>query len=126
MKAWLVRERDNQCATVVFAETRGKARSIALNTEACEDADFCDIDVTRYKHMDKYYVDGKIEMDWYNAKDRIALVKDADFCCSDETIYNGINCDDCPAKEYCGKHEEIIEARDELAECLAEMQEETP
>ena len=25
MKAWLVREKDEFCATVVFAETRGKA-----------------------------------------------------------------------------------------------------
>ncbi len=26
MKAWLVREKDEFCATVVFADTRGKAR----------------------------------------------------------------------------------------------------
>ena len=126
MKAWLVRKRDEPCATVVFAETRGKAKSIAMGTEACEDADFLDIEVTRYKHMDKYYVDGKREMGWYNDKDRIALVKDAGFYCDDEGIYNGIVCDACPAKEYCFKYEEIIEARDDLAKCLAEMQEETP
>lgn len=29
MKAWLVREKDEFCATVVFAETRGKARALA-------------------------------------------------------------------------------------------------
>lgn len=126
MKAWLVRKRDEPYATVVFAGTRGKARSIAMHTEACEDADFCGIDVTRYQHMDKYYVDGKIEMDWYNAKDRIALVKDAGFYCVDEGIYDGYGCDVCPAKEYCGKYEEIIEAREDFAKCLAEMQEATP
>lgn len=30
MKAWLVRKKDEFCATVVFAETRGKARALAL------------------------------------------------------------------------------------------------
>lgn len=31
--------------------------------------------------MDKYYTPGKTEMDWYAAKDRIALVKDCGFIC---------------------------------------------
>ena len=44
MKAWLVREKDEFCATVVFAETRGKARSTALATDCCEDSCFCDIE----------------------------------------------------------------------------------
>lgn len=34
MKAWLVREKDEFSATVVFAETRGKARALARATEA--------------------------------------------------------------------------------------------
>ena len=60
MKAWLVRERDEFLATVVFAETRGKAKSAALYTECCEDANFCSIEVQRKPQMDKYYTDGKI------------------------------------------------------------------
>ena len=47
MKAWLVREKDEFCAEVVFAETRGKARSLALSTDCCEDANFTDIEVRR-------------------------------------------------------------------------------
>lgn len=31
MKAWIVREKDEFCATVVFAETRGKARAMATH-----------------------------------------------------------------------------------------------
>lgn len=99
MKAWLVREKDEFRATVVFAETRGKARSIAMSTDACEDADFCDIEVRRQPQLDKYYKDGKQEMDWYNANDRIALVKEAGFCCSDNDT-SGL-CEECPAKKYC-------------------------
>ena len=37
MKAWIAREKDSFMATVVFAETRGKARAIAQYTDACED-----------------------------------------------------------------------------------------
>ena len=55
MKAWLVREKDEFAATVVFAETRGKARALAMSTEACEDANFTDIEVHRKSQMDKYY-----------------------------------------------------------------------
>ena len=54
MKAWLVKEKDEFCATVVFAETRGKARAMASHTETCEDADFCDILVYRRPALDKY------------------------------------------------------------------------
>ena len=106
MKAWLVREKDGDCATVVFAETRGKARSLAMATDACEDADFCDIEVSRRPHMDKYYKEGKKEMDWYNDADRLALVKECGFRCEYVEPYL---CDDCPAKEFCDECEEYIE-----------------
>ena len=46
MKAWIARIKGKFCATVVFAETRGKAKSAALYTYCCEDANFCDIENT--------------------------------------------------------------------------------
>jgi hypothetical protein len=107
MKAWLVREKDEYCATVVFAETRGKARAMAQHTEACEDAPFCDIEVYRRPALDKYYVDGKKEMDWFNSKDRIALVKDGGFVC-DPDYWDWEDCESCPAKEYCDKYQDMI------------------
>lgn len=107
MKAWLVREKDEFCATVVFAETRGKARATAMHTEACENADFLDIEASRKPQMDKYYTEGKTEMDWFNSKDRIALVKDCDFICCDDAFYIE-NCEVCPAKQYCYKYEDMV------------------
>ena len=98
MKAWFVREKDGFCATVVFAETRGKARALAMYTDACEDSDFCDIEVRRLPNMDKHYKDGKTEMDWYNPKDRIILVKECGFQC--ESVEYA-DCDECSAKRYC-------------------------
>ena len=103
MKAWLVREKDEFCATVVFAETRGKARALAQRLEFLEDVDFCDIEVHRKKQMDKYYVEGKKEMDWFNSKDRIALVKDCGFVC-DRDYWEQEDCERCPAKEYCDRY----------------------
>lgn len=107
MKAWLVRQKDEFCATVVFAETRGKARALALLTDACEDADWLDIDVYRRPNLDKYYVDGKREMDWFNKNDRIALVKDGGFVC-DPDYWEMEDCEVCSARDYCEKCQERI------------------
>ena len=105
MKAWIVKAKDEFCATVVFAETRGKARSIAMCTDACEDVAFCDIEAHRVPQVDKYYKEGKTEMDWYDDKDRVALVKDCNFFC--EYIEESI-CKSCSAKEYCDNYIDYI------------------
>lgn len=100
LKAWLVREKDEFAATVVFAETRGKARALARCTDACEDADFTRIEVTRMKEADKYYKKGKTELDWNDPADRLALVKHCGFRCDYES-FDLEDCADCSAKEYC-------------------------
>lgn len=94
-------------ATVVFAESAGKARAIALYTEACEGCDFTDIEVFRVPILDKYYQEGKVEMDWADAKDRIALVKDGGFTCSREVI--NPDCENCPAKKWCDEYNDKLE-----------------
>lgn len=60
-KAWLAREKDSFICAVVFAETIGKARALARLTGACEDSDWCDIEVNRLPKIDKYYKDGITE-----------------------------------------------------------------
>lgn len=96
MKAWFVKETVNFGATVVFAETRDKAKSLALCTSCCKDAS--DIEVRRVPQMDKYYVEGKTEMEWSDPKDRIALVKECGFYCRHPIAEE---CKDCPAKDFC-------------------------
>lgn len=93
MKAWFVKETVNFRATVVFAETRDKAKSLALCT-----SNICDIEVRRVPQMDKYYVEGKTEMDWSDPKDRIAMVKECGFYCRHPIAED---CKDCPAKDFC-------------------------
>lgn len=100
MKAWFAKETVNFRATVVFAETRDKAKSIALCTSCCKDANICDIEVRRVPQMDKYYVEGKTEMDWSDSKDRVALVKECGFCCRHPIAED---CKGCSAKEFCNE-----------------------
>ena len=112
MKAWLVREKDEFCATVVFAETRGKARALAMHTEVCEDVDFCDIDAYREPALDKYYVDGKKELHWFNFEDRVALVKDGGFTC-DREFWQPEDFKTCPATDYCDMYKDYIRESEE-------------
>ena len=100
LKAWLVREKDEFAATVVFAETRGKAKAIARHTDACEDVPYTSIDATRIPVADKYYRKGKVELDWNDPADRIVLVKDCGFQC-DYDAFDLEDCAACPAKEHC-------------------------
>ena len=110
MKAWFVREKGEYCATIVFAETRGKAKSMALTTDCCGDANFCDIEVRRVPQADKYYKDGKTEMDWFDPNDRIALVRDCDFSCEYAEIGKS---ESCAAKDYCNVYKELTESEAE-------------
>lgn len=104
MKAWLVREKGEFCAEVVFAETRGKARAFALHyCDCCDGANFTDIEVRREPNADKYYKEGKWHLDWDNPKDRIALVKDCGFIC-DYSWIAWEHCEECAAKEYCDQY----------------------
>lgn len=105
MKAWLVREKGEFCAEVVFAETRGKARSLALHTDCCEDCDFTNIEVHRMKPADEHYREGKWHLDWENPKDRITLVKDCGFVC-DYDYFDLEDCELCSAKEYCDRYKD--------------------
>ena len=101
MKAWLVREKDELCAEVIFAETRGKARALAKYTAACEDVDFINIEVHRQPQCDEYYKEGKFGLDWENPQDRIVLVKECGFWCEHDE-----DCEKCSAKQYCDKYDD--------------------
>lgn len=105
-KAWLVREKDEFCATVVFAETRGKAKSLALATDCCEDAHFLDIEVQRMPQADKYYKEGKTELHWFDPNDRLVLVKECGFYC-DYDAFLTEDCTVCSAKAFCDRYTDV-------------------
>lgn len=114
MKAWLVREKDEFAATVVFAETRGKARSLATHTDVCEDVDYIRIEVSRMPEADKFYRDGKRELDWNDPADRIVLVKECGFFCNPD-YFDWEDCAVCSAREYCDRYKDKILSLEEEA-----------
>ena len=105
MKAWLVREKNEYCAEVVFAETRGKARALALLTDACEYANFTDIEVHREPQADKYYKEGKWRLDWADSDDRVVLFDECGFRCE---YVEPFICNDCSVKELCEDYQESL------------------
>jgi len=115
MKAWRV-EDVRSCeggVTVVFAESRGKAHALAMNTEICEDADWNDVYVRRLPVMDKMYKPGKVEMDWNCPEDRIALVKECGWYCNNDYVDRETDCAACPAADYCDNYQDWKEDPDE-------------
>lgn len=107
MKAWEVKDLDSveQSTTVVFAETRGKAKQLAMNTDTCEDAEFTRISCRRFPEADKLYRPGMKELDWYDPETRIFLVKHGWQCLDNDLEW----CEKCAAKEWCGRWEDANE-----------------
>lgn len=110
MKAYIVSDKTSWegCSTVVFAETRGKAKAIALNTDACEDVEYIDIECYRVPSLDKYYKKGKKEMDWEDKDDRVALCKHG-WACIDECFEP----ENCPAKKWCYRYQDEMNGENE-------------
>lgn len=83
-------------ATVVFAEDRAHARSLALLTDCCQDYQFTEIRAVRYPQFDDQY-SGHWEADWYDPNDRRQLVKDGWHC----EYVGDDDCDACTGRPYC-------------------------
>ena len=99
-KAWNEKS-DEYGSTIVFAENIREAKKIAMATDACEDANFIDIRVKRYKKAD-YLYKGSSEIDWDDEGTRIALVRDFGWRCYDISF----ECESCGARQYCSLFEE--------------------
>ena len=111
MKAWIVTDEYEEYSTVVFAETRNKARLEAQATDCCEDMDYLNIKPRRFKEADAMYR-GQREMDWYDPDDRKFLVGYGWSCVEPE--YD--ECPECPAADICEKYldyKKEVEAEEE-------------
>ncbi len=98
--AYLIESDYDEGGLIVFAKSREQARNIALLLSGQFDhSRYIDLRAYRKPQMDKYYKRGKEIMDFNDPKDRLALVKDAGFYCSE---YNReSDCAKCNAKKYC-------------------------
>ena len=109
MKAWYVTNKNDTCYSgIVFAETRGKAISYCMHSDVIgDDIGFTDVIAKRCKDADKFY-NQKPYMDWDDEDDRILMVKELGFYCSDEYLIES-DCVECSAREYCDKFREMSE-----------------
>jgi len=111
MKAYKVYDRMGYSwySVVVFAETAGRAKALALGTDTfpSSDWDFTELSARRVPSLDKYY-HGDWEMDWYKDEDRLALIKDAGYQC-DEDSFDPDECEKCVGKDYCSRYEEYLD-----------------
>lgn len=115
MKAYRVYDRTGYSwySVIVFAETNGKAKALALGTDTfpSSDWDYTELSARRVPSLDKYY-HGAWEMDWYNDDDRLALVKEAGYQC-DEDSFDPDDCERCVGKDWCSKYGEYLEEKAE-------------
>ena len=95
---------------VVYAETRGKAITTAMNhTEgAFDDYVFTEICARRAPKLDKFY-SGHYVLKWCNEEDRLIAVREAGFFCSYEMDLTLEECEQCNAHEWCSRYEEMKE-----------------
>ena len=102
-------------ARVVFAENSAKAKAKAVGTfdDVSYDGFFDeikDMKAKRYKEADNEYR-GHAIMDWDDSDDRLFLVKNLNYACSDET---DLDCEGCIALEYCPRKEEWLEIQEQI------------
>lgn len=109
MKAWIVEEPVEGYGTVVFAETKGKAKYYGIKCEEqLMDCEFFDVRARRVPQLDKYARDGEpYVMNFSNDKDRLIMVRDAGFRCL-EPDYD--DCEKCIAKDYCDEYQDHLES----------------
>lgn len=108
MKAYSVNDRngDSGFSIIVFAETAGKAKAYAANSDEFDAYDFTEIRVNRRKELDRFYK-GKRQMDWMDDEDRVAMVRYANYECSYEVLHPECETEECPAQKWCGKYESM-------------------
>lgn len=100
------RKGDTGYSIVVFAETAGKAKAYATQSEKFDEYDFTDIRVNRKKELDRFYK-GKREMDWMDDEDRVAMVRYANYECSYEVCHPECENGECPAQEWCDRYKRM-------------------
>ena len=111
IKTWRVEEPYEGNVAVVFAETRNKAKYLAVQyDEGLQDYGYADVRAIRMPQLDKYAGDKPYVMDFETDEDRLILVRDAGFSCL-EPEYE--DCEKCVAKDYCEVYESYLETRKE-------------
>ena len=100
-KAWLCIDEEWCRPVVVFADTRGKAKSCFLRRDTVGYFNFCIIKPRRIKELDYLDRPNGYIMDWHKDEDRLPMVRDGGFNCREVYIEF---CEECCAKKWCSKY----------------------
>lgn len=112
LKAWQVEEEYEGYATIVFAETRNKAKYLATQyDETLHEYNYVEVRAIRIPQLDKYAGNKPYVMDFENDKDRLIMVRDAGFGCL-EPDYD--DCEKCVAKNYCDEYQNHLESKEKI------------
>lgn len=109
MKAWNVTHIYEVCGTIVFAETAGQAKAIALGTHSLMGSDYRDLRARRMQKLDDLSSEPG-ECDWDDAKLVTALVRGYSWGCEEPDV---ATCETCPAVEWCDWRAEKLLDEDE-------------
>ena len=105
-KAWGCYEEESCIFEVVFADTRGKAKSYFKAMDTFDNYRFCELKPYRLKKLDYLnHPDGYV-MDFCKDEDILPMVRDCGFYCIE---VDREDCEICCAKEWCSKYEELKE-----------------
>lgn len=97
VKAYICTDKRNPVYfTVVFAKTRGRAKSVAQTTECLHNTPFIYVVAKRIPQLDDAYRFYPV-MNWKSGHDRVRLVRDAGFVCDAARE----ECNKCSAFEWC-------------------------
>lgn len=92
---------DGRC--ICFFKERRKAISYAFRYYPdFWDDKYTDLRVKRKKKLDKYYR-GVSMMEWENQEDRLAMVKELNYCCTYSIPIEKLDCANCSAKSCCSR-----------------------
>lgn len=114
MKAYVVSDREgySEWTVIVFAKSRGKAIAAALGTDEFPSGDwsYTELRAIRKPEFDKHYR-GYSRMEWDNPDDRLAMVRDGDYYCS-EDAFDPNDCMKCSGKDYCSRYVEYLDEKE--------------
>jgi len=110
-RVWVSDKRENG-VSVVFAETQGKAKTIAMNCDVAYGEPFTSIRAVRIPELDGEYR-GYDEMNWNDDDDRLAMVTLAKIECEYPVDWE---CETCVARSDCNAYFQahLDRAEDEL------------
>lgn len=111
MKAWICTAETTEFSMVIFAETRGQAKTIAMSSDYLAESSYIDVRARRFAEADGEYR-GRQEMDWYASKEDRRFLVSHGWRCNPE-MWEPEDCEGCGCADFCAYAKEYKEAEND-------------